>query len=312
MSTEGCQTEQAVEQGIIIHWIPPAQLPALLEYTHPACACFRPSKIDVEQMIVSVRRDGFRQPVTRLDGKLLDGQTRASAADYLQLAVPCRDLPPEELADKSPFDWVLQANQAAACSRRLSDTQIALAVMKNQSNDLVSLQAEAQRRMRGGVAVGLHEKGTFLEKLAARYDLKVNRLKNAWAIVAAADDALYAAAFSSEISLSAAAKLATKCDRVARPQALALEVAKRQHPHRSKSKSHEEGGDRNASSPPTSLIEARHKVAAELKVLQTCEGRLSDITAKFSEYTKAHLTLANACQLFAIANTSPNVESEVL
>lgn len=197
------------EEGRILRFLAPCRLKHLLDHVHPACASFELDPAAVDRMVRSFRQSGPRHPIELLDDQLIDGRTRVQAALECNMSLPAVNLSHEDLQGFTPFEYVLRANRAASCARRLTGAQIALTVARFYSDWWAEERAAAELRRKYGVAVPKEKKGEVLKLAAKQFAVSAHSLGVACRVVAGANDRLFQLAYRGRLSLAATKRILT-------------------------------------------------------------------------------------------------------
>lgn len=109
--------------------------------THPAAELFpMMDEREIKEMAEDIRLNGLREPITKCEGKVLDGRNRLKACDRAGVEPSFVELPPGE----SPAAFVWSKNYAR---RHLTIHQRSMAAIKMQT----MIAKESKERMsRGG------------------------------------------------------------------------------------------------------------------------------------------------------------------
>ena len=176
---------------------------------HPLAKRYRPfSDGEMVRLRESVARLGVIEPVTLLDGLVLDGWHRLQVSHELGVDCPTREYGGSE---EDIGAWLVAKNEAR---RHLSDLQVAIMV----ANDTGSSKLTAVNSCEAGDSYAKPDK-----QLAAEHGLQPNMLSTARRVLASGDDELIAEATSGDIGRTEARKRLRELEAARRTEeALAL------------------------------------------------------------------------------------------
>lgn len=149
--------------------------------THPAAELFpMMDEREIKEMAEDIRLNGLREPITRCEGKVLDGRNRLKACDRAGVEPSFVELPPGE----SPVAFVWSKNYAR---RHLTISQRSMAAIKMQT---MTAKESKERMSRGGtlaVRQGVEiipqaEKGRTRDKIAEMAHVNPHYISDAMAI----------------------------------------------------------------------------------------------------------------------------------
>lgn len=189
-----------------------------MNYTqHPLSAAFPAMQADEFQSLVdSIGNIGVQNPITLLDGMVIDGWHRYQAATSLGM-----DCPTVELDDTDPRDFVLAQNKAR---RNLTASQRADAVTS------VYQWAPAHREKKGAVTAPLSKTNAELAVIAGTGVRSIQQAKAVHSSgVKAVQDAVKTGAVSVEVAAAVAKLPAKEQKKVAAKGADAMRAAAKPH-----------------------------------------------------------------------------------